>query len=100
MKDNGVSLGRKERKSIAHKEEHVLRHQTAVFREEENVGAVGICDSSVGWETQLVKPLVYFAKGFFRSSYFVEISEVWKHVFFQVWKNKLLAYEILLHNNS
>lgn len=38
--------------------------------------AVGICDSLVGWETQLVKPLVYLAKGFFGSSYFVEISEV------------------------
>lgn len=79
----------------------MLRHQTAVFRGRRKRWAVGICDNSVGWETQLVKPLVYFAKGFFRSSYFVEISEVWKHVFFfQVWKNKFLAYEILLHDNS
>ena len=61
----------------------MLRRQTLLsVRGKKKYRAVGICDSLVGWETQLVKPLVYFAKGFFGSSYFVEISEVEKHIFY------------------
>lgn len=56
------------------REKQVQRHQALLcVQGGRKYRAVGSCRESLGWKAQLVKTLVYLAKAFFGSSYFVEI---------------------------